>query len=467
MKIRHLVILSVIFILILSVTIFKAIRRPHIIQSQEGVVFKSNQSLDSATEIKILKKDSETVRLVKLNGEWRVMNRWQVKANQAKVKQVIESLEGLNGEFRGSGESVLTDFGLGQNQGIQIQVFQNQQELMGINVSLKLPAESGSFFSPDQDRSIYAAPVDFLRQVGFYGGDAARNLDVDFWIEKSFFNLKPIDVARMEFQKIEKGEPASIFSISKADSKVSGLTVDEWLLEGDEQFPFHIGTENVYHYLGVLRAEKADRILDPEANQLGAFKWQLNVTKPDGRMVRFQIAPVTEQQPADKLFNLLVTEGENHQLFIINDSVLKSFEANPEDFLSNSPLVEEFKAWQSVFIRTPERAVKLIKKDEDGKVSWGIDGQNGEENSEAVLSLLNRIQHLKVSRYLPELEEKKWLKFLDDNWMHIELQDDSVIQINLSSKALPSGEFPAKRDGFSLMFAVSETQYKEIIDLKI
>jgi len=116
MKTKQIIILSIIFgILVLGILLKSWVRSR---DDDAGAARGGRVILAEFDPMKLERiligrgSQSPAVELAKENGVWKVKNLWNVKADSAKVENLIQALRSAQGELRGSGKKLFADFGI-------------------------------------------------------------------------------------------------------------------------------------------------------------------------------------------------------------------------------------------------------------------------------------------------------------------------------------------------------------------
>ena len=96
MKLKHVVVLISILILLIGGVIYKQMQKPAELATEQYTAIDLSFNSDQVHQIEVSKgKDEQLVELSKEGGAWLVLNFFKVKADHAKIDNLLSTLKGV------------------------------------------------------------------------------------------------------------------------------------------------------------------------------------------------------------------------------------------------------------------------------------------------------------------------------------------------------------------------------------
>jgi len=220
------------------------------------------------------------VELAKENGVWKVKSLWNVQADPAKVKKLIERLRGVRGELRGSGKKLFPDFGIQDAEAFSIRFLgAGNAPILDLRLGTKQAGESAYFFRKATGEEVYLADVHMAELLGI-STDLQEAVPANpFWADFSLFDLNPEKVTKITVYLLKDQEKTMITGLVRLTDPKDPLKTSWKFLRKD--MTSSLDPDKVLKFIAVLKSVRAEKALDPSGQGYGLEKpvWQLAVTE--------------------------------------------------------------------------------------------------------------------------------------------------------------------------------------------
>lgn len=205
MKLRKLIALIAIVSLLTALALVKSnITKKQLVQEEIAASRPFTLTEDLATgfirKITIYRGDDEKNKIILLKDDtdnWRIENKFNVKARKENVENLLKDLSGLKGELRAESKSVFGDFHLEDAQGIHIILeAQEAKTLAHIIVSADKPGSDSSFLRLKDSEKIILAPKDIPGRLNIYNKEA--KLDNNYFADFKLLSFDPKKIEKIE-----------------------------------------------------------------------------------------------------------------------------------------------------------------------------------------------------------------------------------------------------------------------------
>ena len=205
MKLRKLIVLIAIVSLLTALALIKNnVTKKQLVQEEIAASqpFALTQDLPAGfiRKITIYRGDDEKNKIILLKDNtdnWRIENKFNVKARKENVENLLKDLSDLKGELRAESKSVFGDFYLEDAQGIHIILeAQDAKTLAHIIVSPDKPGWDSSFLRLKDSEKIILAPKDIPGRLNIYNKEA--KLDNNYFADFKLLSFDPKKIEKIE-----------------------------------------------------------------------------------------------------------------------------------------------------------------------------------------------------------------------------------------------------------------------------
>ncbi len=265
MKLKQIIVLTFILAILAAMIVWKNSRKSEFVYQQESTSLEVGLEPALATAVRIKKQDSE-INIGKEGDAWRVASRFNAKADANKVRQLLEVVSDLSGEFRSNDAALLSDYEIENEKALRIEIVQNDGKNAVLLIGLARPDQRGIFLRLENSNAVYLSNDQLLVNMGLYGDLVRENPKADFWIDFRLLDLEIDSVSSITLIQSKDGKENIIFSLEKA-ADVQNPALATWKMK-DAPESFMVDESKVKTYLHKFQFERAKEILDP-AGQYG------------------------------------------------------------------------------------------------------------------------------------------------------------------------------------------------------
>ena len=243
-------------------------------QSDTRPVLDVNVVAEEINRVVVTQGGADSTRVVveKLPDRWVVRTAWDHEADERKVRELIDALNGLRGEFRSDDASVLADYGLGPDAdpaSITVTLYgADWQEVAA--VELGAASQGGVFLREPGRDAAYLSRTDVLGKLGMWGGPKAPEQRT--FLDLDVFKCDPADIRSItltegdEVLRLEK-----TFAAADSTGAVDPSTW-EWVLTQPERRP--LAKTKADGLMTALTKVQAADVADPKADWRGYGLWK-------------------------------------------------------------------------------------------------------------------------------------------------------------------------------------------------
>jgi len=205
MKLKKLIILIAIVSLLTALALIKNnVTKKQLVQEEIAAsrpfALTEDLAVGFIRKITIYRGDDEKNKIILLKDDtdnWRIENKFNVKARKENVENLLRDLSGLKGELRAESKSVFGDFHLEDTQGIHIILeAQDAKTLAHIIVSADKPGWDSSFLRLKDSEKIILAPKDIPGRLNIYSKEA--KLDNNYFADFKLLSFDPKKIEKIE-----------------------------------------------------------------------------------------------------------------------------------------------------------------------------------------------------------------------------------------------------------------------------
>ncbi len=229
---------------------------------------------------------SPAVDLVKANGVWRVKSLWKARADPAKVENLIQKFLSVQGELRGSGKKLFSDFGIEDAEAFSIKfVGAGDKPLTELRLGTKQAGVNAYFIRTAANEDVYLAGLNLAELLGIYASLEEASPASLFWADLSLFNLDPEKVTEITVHRLKGEEKTMAAGLGReTDPKDPLKSSWKFLRQGLSSSP---DPDTVMEWIAAMNSVRAEKVVDPAGKGYGLEKpvWQLEVTQGDKKSI--------------------------------------------------------------------------------------------------------------------------------------------------------------------------------------
>jgi len=200
------------------------------------------------------------VHLAREKDSWIVKTHYGVQGYDRAIDPVIERLDHIQGEFRSDNVEVLSDYGIGDDSAIRLELLGEEFNPIKMLVGTQKTERQNSFVRFDKSSQVYLVSADLPALLGVFEKDGAFLLDLNKWTDKKILHLDTGKVTGLEIiQRNDLGEDRQVIKIKK--ETVDGKT--QWKSEGP--LAFNLSGDKIKSVIEVFNNTYARDIVAPES----------------------------------------------------------------------------------------------------------------------------------------------------------------------------------------------------------
>lgn len=352
---RQIVLLAVILALLAVGITLKQFRKPRGVETQETASLVLNFDPSAAAGIKIQKGQTDPViELVKKETGWVVPSRWETRADETKIKNLLAHIGRLKGEARGNSKELFGDFGIGDDQAFHVSVSKNggsetvvadRGEILHLAIGVKNPGWQDLFVRLAGQDTVYLVSSPLLADLGIGGNPETAQLQPDTWVDLKLLSFDPEQVERVEIK--EKGA--------------------DWR-ELAGQLPFDKDPQKWTSYLENLRNTQAAGLADPQGKEYGfeTPEWELKIALKEGNPIILTAGAAK----SDSIDVRYVKISASPAVYYAPRYTLEKIKPDEGRFIAANPLGIDKIKLDKLTVHTPAEEISVTPKQE----SWpGLD----------------------------------------------------------------------------------------------
>jgi len=333
MKPRQLVVLAAVVAALGAAVIVQNVRHERSTsRSDTRPVLDVNVVAEEINRVTVSQGDDSTrVVLEKLPDRWVVRSAWDHPADERKVRELIDALNGLRGEFRSNDAEVLADYGLGPDadpRPVTVTLFgADWQEVAA--VELGSTSGGGVFLREPGENAAYLSRTNVLGKLGMWGGPKAPE-------SRTFLDLDVFECKAADIRSIALFDGDDVLRLEKtyAEPDSTGTVDDstwEWVLTEPERRP--LAKTKADAVMNALTRVQAVDIADPKGDWRDYGLWKaprrVEVGLADGSTFELRWG-VAREAGAGQQAGLYAMSSEDQTVWVIRefkaDQIFKSLE---------------------------------------------------------------------------------------------------------------------------------------------
>jgi hypothetical protein len=363
MKIKHVIVLSIVFVLLLIVAYAKKQSRPVVPTVEDPTeLIRADIGAESVTEVEIHYKGKQ-IRCVRSGGSWISPSLYDAPVRAEAIERFLDGVYSLSGDLRSDDPALLADYAISDDEALRIRLRAGRQEVAELLVGAYRAGRNVNFIRRNGSDAVYAASVDLLQEFGLpddLGADAFLD---DVWVDKK---LIPIDTDHIEELTWNKAGEIPFTLERDPDDPRKWHASEDYLPAIDfEEVRLFIANIDQYEAQSLLPIQGAYGFDPPEAIfQIGTADSRLTIT-------------IGEKNQQSGQYYLSVS-GRNY-VYTVDEALKKDLIRNIGDFFKHNP-----------FDIRDSRIVQLIITDvenkEHGKVNRSVEPSYYMDGAEEKLS---------------------------------------------------------------------------------
>ena len=221
---KSLIILCVIFAILIGLVFIKKNAKLKIPTTEEIVdIIAPSITIDVLSEIVLRMGGGSTedkdgpanVHLAKEGDQWIVKTQYGVYANEKTIMPILDKLNQLKGELRSDKKGLLSDYGIGDDEGVHVELRRQEAEGVHVIVGTKKAGYQNNFVRLEGTNAVYVVNENLLGVLGVRGEGEDQKLDTKKWIDKRIAHLNTDDVVGIAITQVENGLEEAFMDISK------------------------------------------------------------------------------------------------------------------------------------------------------------------------------------------------------------------------------------------------------------
>lgn len=291
-------------------------------RSDTTSVLDVNVVVDEINRVTVSQGDDSTrVVVERLPDRWVTRSAWDHPADERKVRELIEAMNGLRGEFRSDDAGVLADYGLGPDaepRPVTVTLYgADWQEVASLELGATA-ANGGAFVrEPDSDAA-YLTRTSVLGKLGMWGGPATPEA-------RTFLDLDVFECQARDIRTITLFTDSTTLRMEKTFAGPDSTgAVDhgtwEWLLTEPERRP--LAKTKVDAVMNALTKVQAADIADPKGDWQAYGLWKaprrVEVGLADGGMFELRWG-VARDVSAGQQSGLYVMSSKDQTVWVIRE----------------------------------------------------------------------------------------------------------------------------------------------------
>ena len=197
MKRKHIAWIVIAFVVLGIMYFLQQRKRPQTIEGLgEEHVLSEDLSASFAREIKCYlgEEEDEGVHLAKVGDAWTVKNRFDAPADETKVDELLEKIEGLRGELRSSSSDVLKDYGISDENALHLIIYaKGGTEKAHLLLGKRGPSQGKNFLRSEGSSDVYVVSEDLRGPFGVYSETNDRSPEAKNWLQRTLLELEKDD----------------------------------------------------------------------------------------------------------------------------------------------------------------------------------------------------------------------------------------------------------------------------------
>ena len=370
MKIQQIIILAVILGLLLTAAVAKVLFVKEPVDKAEYA--KLNIVLNPAAVCGIeLKKgeDKDIIKIEKVDDEWVITSKWNVRAKKSSIDDLLNAVQAMQGELRSSDKSVLGDYGITEDKGFSVFLYDKDgKPLQRFVVGTKLVSDNSCFIRNADSANVYLLNKEIFSAIGVFGKPEEAKVDLTCWTDTALIKYDIEKIDGVNIARYDAGKKTVSVGLKRELDKEKNLM--QWVAPG-QAFPFEIDAGKIKNYIKKLTETHTSRVIDPAGTGFGFENPYLVITlfKGEEKPVEIIVGALEKKDGTDRYVK--TSEGF---VFVMAQYTMNDIAYHIAKFFADNPLKIDKDKIALITITTPDKTVTL-DKDLIGKNADYIDNK--------------------------------------------------------------------------------------------
>lgn len=323
------ILLVVLALLVIASLTQKENHRNAVTQKDNADLFATEFDAANISRVVITQgADTTGVVLDKLE-QWVVRSRFGYTADENKIYQLLNMLNGLDGQFRSDKEQVLADYGLGGSEAVTVSLFDSDfNEVVSLEIGKSPAGGTGHFIRSTVDNKVYLTNIGILAKMGLFSGPELPN-------HAFFLDTRVFSTTREDVRAITLYQGNEVIALEKryaeADSTIDYSTWDWAITKPEKTVASNTAVDQL---LNDLLSIKAADMTDPDIDMTKVGLWKaakrLEVQLADGSVFELRVGDKWEGEPS----GYYADKGDPNKRWIIVDIKIDQIFKSLEDLIS-------------------------------------------------------------------------------------------------------------------------------------
>ncbi|MBN1868965.1 MAG: DUF4340 domain-containing protein [Candidatus Omnitrophica bacterium] len=265
---KSLIILCVIFAVLMGLVFVKRSVKPTAPTKEEIVdIITPAVGINNLSEIVLRLGDGSTedvekpknIHLAKEGGQWLVKTQYGVFADDKTITPLLDKLDRLKGELRSDRKGLLGDYGIGDDEGVHVELRQDGAKDIHVIVGVKNAGYQNNFVRLEGSNAVYVVNENLLGAIGVRGEEEDQKLDAQKWTDKRIAHLTAEDVVGIAITENVNGAEETVVDIRKN-------TIDDkkqW--QSVEPYAFTLSASKIKSMIDKFNSAYARDVIAPDA----------------------------------------------------------------------------------------------------------------------------------------------------------------------------------------------------------
>ena len=448
MKLKHLVIFGVIFLILVAAIVLKSQQKPAELASEEYHSLNLSFDADKVTEVVIGKGSNPKIVEIKKSesGEWTLPTFFNARADEKKIQKLFKAIADAKGELRANDKTLLSGFGLEDNAAYRFSMLDaSGKPVFELLLGTKKPRYNAVFLKQKDSDKVFYADSDLFSQIGIYEDPEKESPENSYWASLILAKPNADTIDELTIERFEEGKSTNSVHVRR-ETDPNDLSKKWWRYVSPE-VPFSPDASKIKQFFKVFETHPATKALDPKAQDFGFSKpkWQMKLHQENGEEV---VITAGAEDPATK--GTFIQVSDEPVVFLFPKYYLNSVDVDDSHFFGADPLGAGAETTEKIFIHAPSGEVSISPKT---------------DKREVVTRYMNNLKSLSVSKLVFDPSIKINLKSGQLNWIEIKKEGaPETIFLDVEGTPIEEGgkeHLAQKRDG-TLPFVISGNTFNSL-----